>query len=53
MVLEIITQSEVKSKTYDITYFKNDTNELIHKTNRLTDTENSLKVIKGGRRQKG
>ena len=48
--LEIIILSEVKNKYHDIAYmcnFKNSTSELIYKTNRITDVENTLVVTKG------
>ena len=48
--LEIIILSEVKNKYRDIAYmwnFKNSTSELIYKTNRITDVENTLVVTKG------
>ena len=52
--LEHITLSEVSQRkkiSYDITYMsnlkKNDTNELIYETNKLTDLENKFMVIKG------
>ena len=47
--LEIIIPSEVKNKYHDIAYmwnFKNSTSELIYKTNRITDVENTLVVTK-------
>ena len=47
--LEIIILSEVKNKYRDIAYmwnFKNSTSELIYKTNRITDVENTLVVTK-------
>ena len=52
--LEHITLSEVSQRkkiSYDITYMsnlkKNDTNELIYETNKLTDLENKFMVTKG------
>ena len=40
---------------YDLTYIwnlKNDTNELIYKTSKLTDVENKLVVTKGERQER-
>ena len=53
MNLEIILLSEVSQKDiYDITYTwnqKKDTDELIYRTNRLTDIENKFVVSMGER----
>ena len=56
MDLEIIVLSEVSQTKANIIWYrlyveskkkKNDTNELIYKTDRLTDLENELMVIRG------
>ena len=53
MDLEIIILSEVRQISNDITYMwnlkKHDTNELIYKTNSLTDLENELPRGEGWR----
>ena len=57
--LEIIILSEVRARAilYDILCMqnlkRNDTSELIHKTNKLTDLENNLMVTKGARWEEG
>ena len=57
--LEMIILSEVRARAilYDILCMqnlkRNDTSELIHKTNKLTDLENNLMVTKGARWEEG
>ena len=59
MALEIIMLSEVRQRKTNILQYhlyvesKNDTDELIYKTNRLTDIENKLMVTKGKREGEG
>ena len=57
MDLEIIIQTEVRQKRqtpYDITYIWNlkyDTNELIYKTNRVTDRKETYGYQMGGMKE--